>query len=260
MDFQILDIIFVIFLFIMTIFGYIKGFIVRLYDFASTLIVLFLSYFLCQPLSSLWTIYHFEETDVITGLIGKMLNQLLVFIVLFIILMIIKKLLGIVIKPVLKGFMETFKITALTDKILGVILSFLEGLVISYLCLVFVFIPFYDQKMEKLQNTLFTKYVIELVPHTAQKVSDFMTTVEMSSFDDEEALIKILLMAKEMNLINNEQFQTVFEEQILSELQNKNIHLSIEQVQELEDILQEFQYDQNKINQIKGYIQQSLSK
>lgn len=87
-----------------------------------------------------------------------------------------------------------------------------------------------------------------------------MTTVEMSSFDDEEALIKILLMAKEMNLINNEQFQTVFEEQILSELQNKNIHLSIEQVQELEDILQEFQYDQNKINQIKGYIQQSLSK
>lgn len=41
MDFQILDIIFVIFLFIMTIFGYIKGFIVRLYDFASTLIVLF---------------------------------------------------------------------------------------------------------------------------------------------------------------------------------------------------------------------------
>ena len=79
-----IDIIFVIFLVLMAIFGYIKGFVTRLYDFVGTIIVLFLSYFLAKPLSSLISIYSYDATDVFASMVGQMINQILVFIIIII--------------------------------------------------------------------------------------------------------------------------------------------------------------------------------
>ena len=109
MNFQMIDIIFVIFLFIMAIIGYIKGFVTRLYDFLGMIVVLCLSYFLTKPLSSILTIYQYDHQDQLASMIGELINQMIIFVILLIGLTIIKKLLGLAIKPVLKGIMETFE-------------------------------------------------------------------------------------------------------------------------------------------------------
>ena len=105
----------------MAIFGYIKGFITRLYDVISFLIVLFLVYLLSDPLASVWKVYQYQETDLISSMFGAMINKIIIALILFIVLMIIKKIVGHFIKPLLKGLMHTFSLTTFVDRFLGII-------------------------------------------------------------------------------------------------------------------------------------------
>ncbi|MCD8028728.1 MAG: CvpA family protein [Erysipelotrichaceae bacterium] len=137
-----LDIVCLIFIIVMTIYGYMKGFVVRLYDLIGTILVIFLSRFLSSILASQYTIYHYDTTDIISITIGQVVNQIIIFILLFIFLTIIKKLLGMVLKPVLLGITHFFSLTAFIDHLLGAILSIVESVILIYLVLLFVIIPF----------------------------------------------------------------------------------------------------------------------
>ena len=140
MIFSLIDILCVAFLLICAIFGYRKGFIVQLYDIISFLFVLFLVYLLSEPLSSIWTIYAYDQSDFIASMLGAMINRLAVGFILFIGLMIIKKIIGFLVKPVLKGVMHSLALTSFLDRLLGLISHVLEGIITIYLVLVFLVI------------------------------------------------------------------------------------------------------------------------
>ena len=231
-----IDIIFVIFLVLMAIFGYIKGFVTRLYDFVGTIIVLFLSYFLAKPLSSLISIYSYDATDVFASMVGQI---------------------GIVIKPTLKTIMNTFSLTSFVDKILGLVLSLIEGLVISYLVIVFIVIPFTENGIANVQNTLLAKQVLKIVPDVSHQVIDLTGSFKQTGNaqpDSLETLTKILLTAKDMGFIDDEQVQKVFQENIQDQLSHEKMTLNATQIQQIEDILRESGYDQSLIQSILSNI------
>ena len=132
----IIDIIIGLFLIIYTFIGYLKGFIIRLYDFFSLFIAYFLTINFSFPLSKLITLYQLEG---LLEPIGIKVNQLLVAVILFIVGYFILKGIGVLLKPFLKKIVSLLKMTKLLDHLLGLILSIIEGIIIVY----FVTMPHY---------------------------------------------------------------------------------------------------------------------
>ncbi len=256
MNFQMIDIIFVIFLIFMAILGYVKGFVTRLYDLVGGIFVLILSYFLAKPLSSLIMIYQYDQQDVFASMIGQMLNQILIFFILLVVLTILKKLLGIAIKPALKGLMDTFSLTSFVDKILGTVLSFIEGIIIAYLVLVFIVVPFTNIGREDLEKTVLAKEVIHLVPSVSEQVLELTEVIHSDNQNNysRQALMQLMLTAKDMNLLDDEQVITLFQENIENELKQKEITLSSSQKQQIEVLLKKAGYQNKQLESILSKI------
>lgn len=252
MNLHMIDIIFVIFFIFMAIIGYIKGFVTRLYDFVGTIIVLFLSYFLAKPLSSIIILYKYDATDAFASMIGQMINQVIVFIILLFVLMIIKKLLGLAIKPLLKGLMETFALTSFVDKTLGLLLSCVESIVIAYLVLVFIVVPFVGQGPAMIQESPIASRIVKLVPDVSESMMD-MTQYWKSpqgTMDSPETLTKLMLTAIDMNLIDSTQAEKILTDHVFSSLKDKNISLTENQKQQIEGILKDSGYSLKQIENI----------
>ena len=146
----IIDIIIGLFLIIYTFIGYLKGFIIRLYDFFSLFIAYFLTINFSFPLSKLITLYQLEG---LLEPIGIKVNQLLVAVILFIVGYFILKGIGVLLKPFLKKIVSLLKMTKLLDHLLGLILSIIEGIIIVYFVLSMIFIPFINQGKETIELT-----------------------------------------------------------------------------------------------------------
>ena len=63
--------------------GYIRGFIIRLYDFFKLFFSLFLAFNFSMPLSKLWTPYSLEG---LLAPLGEKMNQILIFVIIFLII------------------------------------------------------------------------------------------------------------------------------------------------------------------------------
>lgn len=261
MNVATLDIIFIVFLVIMLVVGYIRGFVTRLYDVVSTLLVLFLSYLLTNPISSYITFYKYDNDDVVSMMIGQYMNTLIVFIVLLIILFIIKKIIGIFVKPLLKGIMEKFKITSFADKVLGIILSFVEAIVITYLVLVLWIIPFSSEGVQNVEETNIVKYVLDLSPQLSDSIielrNSFENVSENASSFSLQSLTKMMLASAEVGYLDDEAFLKTFEENVLKGLESETINLSQDQRNEIDDIMDELGYTQSQKDLILSHIKVS---
>ena len=258
MNGQMIDIIFVIFLLIMAIIGYIKGFITRLYDLIGTVFVFVFSFFLSKPLSSIITIYQYQETDIFASMIGQMMNRFLIFVILMIILIIIKKILGLVLKPLLQGMMDTFALTSLFNHWMGLFMSVVEGIVIAYFVLVFLWIPFSPNSLNIVEDSIIVNKVIYVVPHVSQQVIHI--THEYKNLDptsaSTETMTKIALLAHQLDLIDDTQFQKIFEDNIYPYL-DEHMTLSSQQIQQLQDIFIQNGYNNKQIQTILSNIDES---
>ena len=156
----IIDIIIGLFLIIYTFIGYLKGFIIRLYDFFSLFIAYFLTINFSFPLSKLITLYQLEG---LLEPIGIKVNQLLVAVILFIVGYFILKGIGVLLKPFLKKIVSLLKMTKLLDHLLGLILSIIEGIIIVYFVLSMIFIPFINQGKETIEQTYIGSFIIDFL-------------------------------------------------------------------------------------------------
>ena len=236
MNFSMLDTIFVIFFIFMVIIGYVKGFVVRLYDLIAMVLVFFLSYVFAKPIASLIHVYQYNENDMIAETIGKAINQMIVFIGLLIVLFIIKKILGILIKPLLKRVTHMFHLTAFVDNALGALLSGVEAVFISYIIIVFIFIPFYKESEEMLSKSPIVSRVVDLVPNVSGQVLEMKDLMDMDM--SSQSLLKASLVAYQAGLLDFQQFEKLFEENIQDKLMQGEIHLTYEQKMMLKELLQ----------------------
>ena len=167
----IIDIIIGLFLIIYTFIGYLKGFIIRLYDFFSLFIAYFLTINFSFPLSKLITLYQLEG---LLEPIGIKVNQLLVAVILFIVGYFILKGIGVLLKPFLKIIISLLKMTKLLDHLLGLILSIIEGIII---------IPFINQGKETIEQTYIGSFIIDTMPHYFSSIADFKDLNQLTHLD-----------------------------------------------------------------------------
>ena len=171
MDFVInsifIDMIIIFILILMLIFGYFKGFVYRAYDLLATVISSLAALYASSPLSNIYTIY---EVEGLGEIVGKIVNRFIIFIILFIALKIILLLIGKIIKPLLKRIIYTFSIFEQLDRLLGIVVSFIEGTINIYLALIFIIMPVVPGGKENIENTIIAKKILELVPAVTNEI------------------------------------------------------------------------------------------
>lgn len=173
---QFLDIAILILLVGYVIIGYFKGFVVRLYDFFSLFFAYFLALNFSYPISKLFILYKLEG---MLAPIGAKLNQILIFIIIFILIRLILKGIGVLIKPFLKGIVSFLKITKGLDGILGMLLSFVEGLLFVYLVLMMVFMPFVGK--EVIDDSVVASLVVNTMP---QEIENILETNDINKLTE----------------------------------------------------------------------------
>ncbi len=165
----IIDFIVVLFFLLMIFIGLIKGFAVRLYDFLATILAVIVAYFLSSPLSYIFVIYQSEG---LLEFLGEYINRIILFFIIFVISKIVFALLGRIIKPLFKSLLHHFSLTRFADRILGMVLSALEAIVMIYIALTMVVVPFISDGKKMVKNTIIASRVIELVPYYSDMLSD----------------------------------------------------------------------------------------
>ena len=231
MNSVIIDIVFVLFFMFMALFGFIKGFITRLYDFIGTIIACFVSYWLSKPISSIVILYSYDQSDLLSQMFGKMINQVLVFFVLLVILFIVKKLIGLIIKPILKGISDQFAFSSFADHCLGIVLSIVEGIIIAYLLVVFLITPVYPQGRELIDQTHIAKHILDIVPSITNEIQNMNSTYDelANSSVSTDYLVKLMLTSYNLGIIDEEQFLKIYTENIEQYLKENQITLTADQ-------------------------------
>ncbi|MEG0592114.1 MAG: CvpA family protein [Coprobacillus sp.] len=249
----LIDMIFVGFLLVISFFGYKRGFITRLYDLSTTILVLLLTVLVTPYVSQAWTVYNYNKDDLIASMIGVFVNYVLVFIIILVVLIIVKKIIGLFIKPILKSLTDKFKVTSFMDKTLGVALSFVEGVFITYLVLILAFIPFQSSSTQLLDETVLTKQVLKIVPDVSENVINLSKIMHESKDNTSSSLqnmTTLLLTADKLNVIDQATMDKLLKESIVNELKKEKISLSSGQIEHLEDLLKETGYNSNDIKSI----------
>ena len=247
----IIDIIIGLFLIIYTFIGYLKGFIIRLYDFFSLFIAYFLTINFSFPLSKLITLYQLEG---LLEPIGIKVNQLLVAVILFIVGYFILKGIGVLLKPFLKKIISLLKMTKLLDHLLGLILSIIEGIIIVYFVLSMIFIPFIKDSKKTIQESRVASFIMETMPDYYSSFIEYDQLDQLTSFDlslpnekQAEIVTDFIEQADQNQWLEKETIKQ-FIQDYYSELAKDD--LSEEDYQKLQDLCQNYQIDIKSI--LKG--------
>ena len=250
-----LDIIFIGFLVLSAIAGYMKGFITRLYDIVSLILVIYISFYFSKPLSHMIDINPAALNNPAVTMVSQLLNQIIVFIILLVGLFIVKIILGIILKPLLKGILHKFSLTKFADQTLGLGLGVVEGFIISYIAILLMMTPISTVRPLVEESQVASLY-IQLVPSLTEDVislSDNLAEFDINHSSN-ESFTKLMLAAHDMNLIDNDQIQTLMQNYLSAELQKKNISLTQEEYNQFKDIMENIDYNSNEIKEILSNI------
>lgn len=162
-----------------TFYGYSKGFIVRLYDFLATLFAFLAALFISAPLSNIFTIYKVTGPSIIFGNLG---NRLLVFVILFIIFKLILWIVGKFIRPLIKGVVSKIGLIKHFDRLLGMILSFVQAIILINIVLMLIISPLFKEGQQKIKETVIAKNILALVPVVNAEIN--LYTTNFNSFEE----------------------------------------------------------------------------
>ena len=239
-----LDLVIVLFLIIYTIMGYIRGFIIRLYDFFTLFFSLFLAFNFSMPLSKLWTLYSLEG---LLAPLGEKMNQILIFVIIFFITKFLFQLLGTLLKSLLK-------MTRFFDGLLGSILSIIQGVILVYLALSMIFIPFIKDSKKTIQESRVASFIMETMPDYYSSFIEYDQLDQLTSFDlslpnekQAEIVTDFIEQADQNQWLEKETIKQ-FIQDYYSELAKDD--LSEEDYQKLQDLCQNYQIDIKSI--LKG--------
>ena len=243
MAYNQLDIYICIFLIIMAIFGYKKGLITRLYDFASLFIVIYLSYILSIPLSRYFYVSDLNEP--ISLLLTQCINHITAFIFIFVILFIIKKIIGILIKPLLKKIVKIFSLTDFVNNLLGLILSLIEGIIISYIAIIMLLTPIYEKGYEMVSQSIISQFLLNNAPSITHEVIDLsksLTNISKEHNSDQDVM-NLLLLAYDYHFINDDHLDILIYDYLNSEIDKTTLTSS--QYEVLNQMLDSSHCDEN---------------
>lgn len=242
-----IDIIFLLFCIFFAVIGYFKGFVKRAYDFIGTVLALIIAYFLTDPISQIFTLV--PENELIQDHIFlPIINKIIVFILLFIILWIIKKILGLLLKPLLDKIVSFLSITDFINHLLGMFLSLIEALVVSYFALTLMLTPVINNGYQLISDTIIAKNVLKIVPEISEKVIEWSQQYSYIIDDSKNISTKesfqFLITSYQMGLISDDQMISLIENEMKSYLLENKITLDEKDKDSLIKLIERSQLDE----------------
>lgn len=220
-----IDVIFVFFCIFFSLVGYYKGFISRFYDLLGTILCLIVSLNIYKYFSGLFSFIPVNElTENIIFI--PILNNIISFVIVFIVLYIIKKIFGIIIKPILNSIINFLKITGFINRLLGLIFSFFESIIISYIVLLIMMTPLINNGYHYVNNTIIAKEVLTLIPEYSNNLIDWskdsIYIIEDYLTIKDDYIVDFIMKSYELGMINDEQINNLINESDLDiEIRNK---------------------------------------
>ncbi|MGN1182362.1 MAG: CvpA family protein [Faecalibacillus sp.] len=211
----VLDMIIIFYVMIMIFLGYKKGFLVRLYDFLSTLLSLLIAYEISFPISKIWIIYQLQPPfqD-----ISENINQFFVAVIIFIIFKLACLILGVFLKPMLKKVVSFLKLTELFDHLLGIVLSFAESLIFIYLTLVLIVSPLFHHGQDIIDNSVIAGIITQSIEQYAEEITKFDMIQDFTNIDLEKkdsacvmAITNILYTLDTNDFVDDDTLKTFIE-------------------------------------------------
>ena len=250
-----LDIIFIVFLILSAIVGYMKGFITRLYDIVSLIVVIYVAFYFSKPLSLMINMNPSTIDNPAIIMVSQLINQIVVFVALLIGLFIAKVILGAILKPLLKGIVHKFSLTKFADQTLGLGIGVIEGFIISYIAILLMMTPISTVRHLVEESKVASLYV-QLVPSITDNVmalSDNLAEFDINHSSN-ESFMKVMLAAHNMNLVDNDQVASLLQNYLSAELQKKNISLTQKEYDQFKDIMENIDYNSDEIKKILSNI------
>lgn len=223
-----IDILILIYFIVMLIKGFKDGFIALFYNLASLIFILIFTMMIYKPLSNLITIYTYNN-DLISSVVGPVFNSTAIFIIVFVILFILRIVIGLALKPMLTSLNDKFHITKTINHFLGMILSAVQSLVIIYIVLVLIFLPFIPESQKKLAKNPIAYTIVNSV--SIKKLPISSDTLKFQHISDKkvlEELLHVYLYAYKNGLISEEKATQFLEKQLSEDILRYNPQLSKE--------------------------------
>ena len=160
----VIDLVFVIFIFVMVIHGYVRGFVEELFSWAALVLATWAAVLL----------YHtgggFIRGKIMQNV--KYVPEILAFIGIFLVVMILLKMVEYVLKDVVKGA----KLLAGANKVLGLVFGFIEGLTLTALVIFVLSVqPVFDFS-KILGDSIFAQILLPIIKIPLQLGKDVIKT------------------------------------------------------------------------------------
>lgn len=133
--------------------GYRKGFLMKLISILSLLVVGMLAWWLSSPLSRLLLLYPRDATPmkdtILFDFFYEHLNRIFLFVIIFVLLMLAL----IVIKPLIR-ILSSLPVVSLVNKLAGCVLGALQALVLLFVVVLVLRLPFWEQGSTMVSQSL----------------------------------------------------------------------------------------------------------
>ncbi len=172
----ILDVVVIVFLFTSLIIGYIRGFTTRFVSFTLSIAAFVLAFMLSKPISLLFTFkLHLSDTKLNELLINfyPLIYRIIAFIILFIVLIILKVIITFIFRNTIKRIIDTLAFSRFLDSILGSALSLVQGLMVTFIALCIMMMPFIKNGSTTVQQSFMGSHILKLVPSVSEQLTTF---------------------------------------------------------------------------------------
>lgn len=198
------------------ILGYRYGFIDRALSLVASIFIIFISWSLSATLAPFFNIYRESGlANQALVLVTPVISRIIAFVCIFVALTLIKFVLFLIIKPLIRTLKESFSLLHVTDSVLGGIFNTFKSLIIVYICLLFVCLPFVKNGNQAVLDSHLGSLVLNAAPTVSAKMMGFGHSIE-KMLKDTTGLdgnlnaidcIELLDTARQMGVVDENQMQ-----------------------------------------------------
>lgn len=238
---------------ILIILGIHTGFMKKVYDLISFILIFFLALYFCRPLSSFLMFLTLKEASLAFSLVVKlstsMIYQAVAFFILWIIGMLFRFLLGKIVRPMLDTFVESFSLFYGLDRLLAVIsYSFIALFMASGFLFVLRLPAFHTS--EAVQESRLAPYIMKYTPSYLEQGMQWLDQIDViqnigtqdqmdqTSF---KTFIQLISTASQAGMISNEDVENFIQEYEQNLVLAPHIEMSQNDYEQLITLLEESQ-------------------
>jgi|GEM_PF-6674272 len=232
--------------------GYEKGFLTKIFDILTLVLVIAVTMMNYSSLAARFTIYQASD-DLVDAFLAPIINAILLMLALFVTLLFVRRILQILFEPLCEMFYTHFDISFKADVIVAGILSALEYWMLCYVALSFVFTPLFINSREAIQESTVGRLVYEYhLPTPSESfnnnIYNFLIVrkdAQSNEKDLTQDLLTCVVDAYMSGLVSDVKAASLVEEWLDEDIRSSHPTLSADEYSAFEDILSASELSEN---------------